>query len=136
MTWLMRGLFIIFRTGHRNRHRSSSHPVRVLHVPNRGWCSTVRHCVIISKVNFTGSTRVGSIIGALCGKYIKPVVLELGGAAALIVLEDADIEHAVKSTLLGKFLHSGEICMATNNVLGNYFFPSNSSTSCFDLDLE
>ena len=94
----------------------------------------MRHCLIISKVTFTGSTRVGSIVGALCGKYIKPVTLELGGAATLIVLEDADVEHAIKSTLLGKFFHSGQICMSTNNILGNS--PPNSLLPNYDLESE
>lgn len=49
----------------------------------------------IRKVNFTGSTRVGSIVGQLCGKYLKPVVLELGGKAPAIVCEDADLEQCV-----------------------------------------
>jgi acyl-CoA reductase-like NAD-dependent aldehyde dehydrogenase len=62
------------------------------------------------------------------------VTLELGGAAILIVLEDADIEHAVKSTLLGKFFHSGQICMSTNNILGN--LPHTIPASCSDLGLE
>lgn len=66
-----------------------------------------------SKVNFTGSTKVGSIVGAMCGKHIKPVTLELGGAAPFIILEDADIDHAVKNAVFGGFLHSGQICMST-----------------------
>lgn len=73
---------------------------------------------IVRKVNFTGSTRVGSIVGSLCGKHIKPSVLELGGAAVCIVLEDADLELAAKNAIYGSFLHSGQICMSTNNVLG------------------
>lgn len=75
---------------------------------------------LCSKVNFTGSTRVGSIIGSMCGKYIKPLVLELGGAAVFVVLEDADLEHAAKNAIYGSFCHSGQICMSTNNVLGDF----------------
>lgn len=73
---------------------------------------------LVRKVNFTGSTRVGSIVGALCGKYIKPSVLELGGAAVFITLEDADLELAAKNAVYGSFFHSGQICMSTNNILG------------------
>jgi acyl-CoA reductase-like NAD-dependent aldehyde dehydrogenase len=73
---------------------------------------------LIRKVSFTGSTRVGSIIGSLCGKHIKPVILELGGTAVFIVLEDADLEHAAKNAVYGSFCHSGQICMSTNNILG------------------
>ena len=42
--------------------------------------------------SFTGSTRVGSIIAQTCGKYLKPVVLELGGKAPAIVAEEANLE--------------------------------------------
>ncbi|GAA6039257.1 hypothetical protein JCM8097_003231 [Rhodosporidiobolus ruineniae] len=71
----------------------------------------------IGKVNFTGSTRVGSIVGQLCGKYIKPVVLELGGKAPAIVCEDADLEHAANAIRFGGLFHSGQICMATNTAI-------------------
>lgn len=71
----------------------------------------------IRKVNFTGSTPVGAKIAEMCGRHLKPVVLELGGAAPFIVLEDADIEHAVNNAVHGSFLHSGQICMSTNVLL-------------------
>ena len=73
-----------------------------------------------------GSTCVGSIIGGLCGKFIKPVLLELGSATSLIILEDADLEHAAKAAAFGGFFHSGQTCMSTNTVLSmsslSYFF--------------
>lgn len=81
------------------------------------------------KVNFTGSTRVGAIIASLAGKYLKPTVLELGGAAILLALEDADVEDAAKNAVFGGFLHSGQICMATNNVLGESHRASMSAAS-------
>ncbi|GAA5892209.1 hypothetical protein JCM6882_003611 [Rhodosporidiobolus microsporus] len=71
----------------------------------------------IRKVNFTGSTRVGSIIGQLCGKYLKPVVLELGGKAPAIVCEDASLEHAANAIKFGALFHSGQICMATQTAI-------------------
>ncbi|KAG9123849.1 hypothetical protein FRC07_013765 [Ceratobasidium sp. 392] len=71
----------------------------------------------VRKVNFTGSTLVGSKIAEVCGRHLKPVVMELGGAAPFIVLEDADIEHAVNNAVHGAFLHSGQICMSTNTLL-------------------
>src|SRR5690606_11044932 len=43
----------------------------------------------VRRVNFTGSTRVGRIIGELCGRYLKPALLELGGKAPFVVLDDA-----------------------------------------------
>ena len=59
----------------------------------------------IKKINFTGSTHVGSIIAATAGKNLKPVLLELGGKAPSIVLQDADIEKAAHECALGAFLH-------------------------------
>lgn len=71
----------------------------------------------IKKINFTGSTRVGSIVASLAGKYLKPTVLELGGKAPAIICEDANIEKAATQCALGAFLHAGQICMATERIL-------------------
>jgi len=71
----------------------------------------------VKKVSFTGSARVGSIIGQLCGKLIKPVILELGGMCPLIVLPDADLEAAANAAVFGSFAKSGQICMSTNMVI-------------------
>src|SRR5690606_25133377 len=49
----------------------------------------------VRRVNFTGSTKVGKIIAQTCAKHLKPVVLELGGKAPFVVLDDANIEEAV-----------------------------------------
>ena len=72
---------------------------------------------VVKRVNFTGSTRVGKIIAAMSAKYLKPVVLELGGKAPLIVLDDADIDAAVDATVFGAFANSGQICMSTERVI-------------------
>jgi acyl-CoA reductase-like NAD-dependent aldehyde dehydrogenase len=71
----------------------------------------------VKRVNFTGSTRVGKILALLAAKYLKPIVLELGGKAPLIVLDDADIDAAVNATVFGAFAHSGQICMSTERVI-------------------
>src|SRR6201985_1299254 len=71
----------------------------------------------VKRVNFTGSTRVGKIIAALSAKCLKPVVLELGGKAPLVVLDDADIDAAVDATVFGAFANSGQICMSTERVI-------------------
>ncbi|MFT4507138.1 aldehyde dehydrogenase [Caballeronia sp. 15711] len=71
----------------------------------------------IRRVNFTGSTKVGRIIGALAGKLLKPVVLELGGKAPLVVLEDADIEQAASAAIFGAFMNHGQICMSTERIV-------------------
>jgi aldehyde dehydrogenase (NAD+) len=70
-------------------------------------------------ISFTGSTRVGRHIGALAmqARQLKRVALELGGNAPLVVLDDADLEHAVRSAVVGRFLHQGQICMSTNRII-------------------
>jgi len=73
----------------------------------------------VRKVNFTGSTNVGSIIASKAGKELKPVLMELGGKASAIVCEDANIEHAAFQCALGSFLHAGQICMSTERILVN-----------------
>jgi acyl-CoA reductase-like NAD-dependent aldehyde dehydrogenase len=59
----------------------------------------------VKKVNFTGSTAVGSIIAELSGKNLKPVLMELGGKASTIICEDADIQKAAGAAAWGAFLH-------------------------------
>ncbi|UUZ64668.1 aldehyde dehydrogenase [Polaromonas sp. P1-6] len=71
----------------------------------------------VRRVNFTGSTHVGKIIAGTCAKYLKPAVLELGGKAPLVVLDDADIDAAVNAAVFGAFANSGQICMSTERIV-------------------
>jgi len=71
----------------------------------------------VRRVNFTGSTKVGKIIAATCARYLKPVVLELGGKAPLVVLDDANIDDAVNAAAFGAFANSGQICMSTERII-------------------
>jgi len=71
----------------------------------------------VRRVNFTGSTRVGKIIAMTCAKYLKPVVLELGGKAPMVILDDADIDDAVNGAAFGCFANSGQICMSTERII-------------------
>lgn len=71
----------------------------------------------IRKVEFTGSAAVGTIIGQLSSKYLKPVLMELGGKAPAIVLKDADLERAAQLCAVGAFLHHGQICMSTERII-------------------
>ncbi|RWX14061.1 aldehyde dehydrogenase [Rhizobium hidalgonense] len=71
----------------------------------------------VRRVNFTGSTKVGKIIAETCGKYLKPALLELGGKAPLIILDDADIDGAVNAAIFGAFMHQGQICMSTERII-------------------
>lgn len=71
----------------------------------------------VRRVNFTGSTRVGRIIAEMASRHLKPVVLELGGKAPLLVLEDADVDEAVNAAAFGAFANVGQICMSTERIL-------------------
>ncbi|MEH6387790.1 MAG: aldehyde dehydrogenase [Pseudomonas profundi] len=67
----------------------------------------------VRRVNFTGSTNVGRMIAQTCAKYLKRCLLELGGKAPFIVLDDADIDGAINAAVFGAFLYQGQICMST-----------------------
>jgi len=71
----------------------------------------------VRRVNFTGSTRVGRLIAMTCAKYLKPAVLELGGKAPMVVLDDADLDDAVNGAAFGCFANSGQICMSTERLI-------------------
>jgi benzaldehyde dehydrogenase (NAD) len=71
----------------------------------------------VRRINFTGSTKVGRIIAMTCAKYLKPVVLELGGKAPLVVLDDAELDDAVNAAAFGAFANSGQICMSTERIV-------------------
>jgi len=71
----------------------------------------------VRRVNFTGSTRVGRLIATTCAKHLKPVVLELGGKAPLVVLDDADLDAAVDAAAFGAFVNSGQVCMSTERLI-------------------
>ena len=71
----------------------------------------------VKRVNFTGSTKVGRIIAELSGRHLKPALLELGGKAPLVVLDDADIDAAVNAAVFGAFMHQGQICMSTERLI-------------------
>ena len=70
-------------------------------------------------ISFTGSTQIGKRVAekAMSARRIKRVGLELGGNAPLVILDDADLDLAVNLTVMGRFLHQGQICMSTNRVI-------------------
>ncbi|NIZ08490.1 aldehyde dehydrogenase [Pseudooceanicola sp. HF7] len=71
----------------------------------------------VRRVNFTGSTRVGRIIAESAGRHLKPALLELGGKAPFLVLEDADIDAAVAAAGFGAYMNQGQICMSTERII-------------------
>jgi acyl-CoA reductase-like NAD-dependent aldehyde dehydrogenase len=60
---------------------------------------------------------VGRIIGELCGRHLKPALLELGGKAPLIVLDDADLDAAVDGAAFSAFMNQGQICMSAERII-------------------
>jgi len=72
---------------------------------------------LVRRVNFTGSTRVGRIVGEIAGRNLKPALLELGGKAPLLVLADADLDAAVNAAIFGAYMNQGQICMSTERII-------------------
>lgn len=66
---------------------------------------------------FTGSTATGRKIAEICGKMLKPVILELGGKDPMIIFEDADLKRAAKAALWGGISNSGQTCIAVERII-------------------
>ncbi|MGW3960037.1 NAD-dependent succinate-semialdehyde dehydrogenase [Amycolatopsis sp. NPDC005003] len=71
----------------------------------------------IRKLSFTGSTQVGRILLAQCADTVVRTSMELGGNAAVLVFDDADLDAAVEGTMLAKMRNMGEACTAANRIL-------------------
>ena len=71
----------------------------------------------VRRISFTGSTRIGRIVAETAARYLKPVLLELGGKAPLIVLDDADLDEAVNAAVFGAFVNQGQVCMSTERIV-------------------
>ncbi len=94
--------------------------VSVLHNAEAGATDIVEALIAhpaVRRVNFTGSTRAGRVIAAICARHLKKCLLELGGKAPLIVLPDADLDEAARAAAYGAFFHQGQICMSTERVI-------------------
>jgi succinate-semialdehyde dehydrogenase/glutarate-semialdehyde dehydrogenase len=71
---------------------------------------------LVRKITFTGSTEVGQKLIAGAAKNVKPLSLELGGLAPVLVFDDADLEKAVEGAMLAKFRNTGQSCIAANRI--------------------
>jgi hypothetical protein len=67
---------------------------------------------LVKRVSFTGGTTTGKHIAHIAADKMMPVSLELGGKSPTMVLDDADLDHAVSGVLYGIFSSSGESCIA------------------------
>jgi acyl-CoA reductase-like NAD-dependent aldehyde dehydrogenase len=72
---------------------------------------------LVRRVNFTGSSHVGRIVGELSARHLKPALLELGGKAPMLVLDDADLDAAVEAAAFGAYFNQGQICMSTERLI-------------------
>ncbi|MEU3654606.1 aldehyde dehydrogenase family protein [Streptomyces sp. NPDC032161] len=68
-------------------------------------------------ISFAGTDRVGRHVGAVAAGHFKRTILELSGNSALVVLDDADVDHAVDAAVFSRFMYQGQVCMAANRVL-------------------
>jgi acyl-CoA reductase-like NAD-dependent aldehyde dehydrogenase len=87
--------------------------VRIVHGPGAGSALVSSG---VAKVFFTGSVEVGRGVGEECARQLKGSVLELGGKDPMIVLPDADLEHAVAGALWGGFANAGQTCSGIERV--------------------
>ncbi len=71
----------------------------------------------VDMISFTGSTRAGKRISELAAQSVKRVALELGGKSASVILDDVDLAAAVKGTISGCYLNSGQTCTALTRML-------------------
>lgn len=71
----------------------------------------------VQGVSLTGSEQAGASVGAIAGRLMKKMVLELGGSDPLLVLEDANIEEAVKSAVVGRMSNAGQACTASKRII-------------------
>ncbi len=71
----------------------------------------------VDKIAFTGSTAVGRHAASVAGQNLKPVTMELGGNAAHLVFEDADLEKAVGAVIKGFVFNTGQFCMGGPRLL-------------------
>ncbi|MEQ8352377.1 MAG: aldehyde dehydrogenase family protein [Leptospiraceae bacterium] len=66
---------------------------------------------------FTGSTATGRKIGEICGRMLKPVILELGGKDPMVIFSDANLQRAVNAAIWGGYSNSGQTCISVERVL-------------------
>jgi succinate-semialdehyde dehydrogenase/glutarate-semialdehyde dehydrogenase len=91
--------------------------VNLVHGPAAELTGALLEHPAVRAVSFTGSTRVGAQIMAGAARRIVRPLLELGGDAAFIVFEDADLDAAVEGALLAKFRNTGQSCIAANRFI-------------------
>ncbi|KAF0090956.1 MAG: succinate-semialdehyde dehydrogenase, partial [Hyphomonadaceae bacterium] len=77
------------------------------------WCASP----IVRGLSFTGSTEIGKLLMRQCADTVKKLALELGGNAAFLVFDDADLEAAAEGVMASKFRNTGQTCVCANRIL-------------------
>lgn len=91
--------------------------VNLVHGPARELTQELLGHPAMRVVTFTGSTEVGREIMLSASRRVVRPLLELGGDAAYVVFEDADLEAAVEGALVAKFRNTGQSCIGANRFL-------------------
>jgi succinate-semialdehyde dehydrogenase/glutarate-semialdehyde dehydrogenase len=71
---------------------------------------------LVSKVTFTGSTRVGKLVAKICADNLKKVTLELGGNCPVLIFNDANLEQVLGQIFALKYRHAGQACITANRI--------------------
>ncbi|KAI3571490.1 aldehyde dehydrogenase domain-containing protein [Fusarium oxysporum f. sp. albedinis] len=90
--------------------------IQVVPTRDRSAASELASNPLVRKLSFTGSTNVGKMLAGLASKTMKKLSMELGGNAAFIVFEDADLDLAVEGAMKAKFRASGQTCVCANRL--------------------
>jgi succinate-semialdehyde dehydrogenase/glutarate-semialdehyde dehydrogenase len=88
--------------------------IQVVPTKDRSAASELASNPLVMKLSFTGSTNVGKMLAGLASKTMKKLSMELGGNAAFIVFEDADLDLAVQGAMKAKFRASGQTCVVSH----------------------
>ncbi len=92
------------------------HIFRTLKTPGRKVSPVIEH-PLVKAITLTGSVGAGRAVAAKAGEMLKKTVLELGGSDPYIILEDADLEHAVETCVKSRLINSGQSCIAAKRFI-------------------